>query len=328
MKSTSRLLSGAVIAGLAALALAGCGPHKSITPTVGDYAIVVGGGGNSNQTIHHVVDPAQHIKVPTGDRRYFLPASDRDYVTRNDISNPDRAQGAQGYTRGGSASGGQPALNPVAVYTYDRVPFVLNPNHAVIEKFFDNMCSKYGWQEGGRSSPNCAATSPGDFNGVNNLSATAGWIDLLNANMASAIDSATQYADQQFGPDLWHDGGLWGKYAEDVAKALPAALQKAMGSGSDHYFCGYGSTKTFCAPFTVQIYNIVPADTNVIRAYQQAAQAAYSAQAAKSRASVAQALYGDQAHYWTGLEDLVKQCGSNCPTIVIGNPQGVGVPGK
>lgn len=325
----NRSITGAVTVLAVAGALGACS-HKQITPEVGDYAIVVGGGAHSNQTIHDVVDPGQHIKVPSGDRRYFLPASNRNEVSDPNTPHADRTQVAPGYTKGGTAEGGQPALKPVSLFTYSQIGFVLNPNHAVLEKFYTVLCSKYGWREGVQSSPNCGATNPGSFSGQNGLSSTAGWLAMLRENLAPAIDKAAQTADQKYGPDLWHDGGNWGNYAQDMADALPAALKSLTGSGSYQFFCGYGSTPTHCAPFTVIIKNIVPTDASVITAYQQANRAAYSAQVAQAQAQVAKALYGSEAHYWKGLQDSITQCGQQNVTcnFYVGNPPGTGVPGR
>jgi len=140
--------------------------------------------------------------------------------------------------------------------------------------------------------------------------------------MPRAIDNATRDAMASYGPDLWTEQGEWSAFGNKIASYLPAEIAKLDGSGSLQYFCGPGSTETRCAPFTFIVSSVRPVDTSIISAYNQQVTATYQQQAAAARLKAAEGVYGSDANYFLGMEDLVNTCQAShveC-NIYVGNP--------
>ena len=302
----------AVIAG-AGLLLSGCA-NKPIVPQPGEYAFVVGGGSSSNQNMHYIVDPGVHIKVSNGDRAVYVPAGIRDFITaKPGTEGADRTNPNPSYTKG------ENGVKPIQVVTYDHVIFELNPAHDILKQFYNEQCTKYG----------CGSLSPDTSNRTNTLqlSSPPGWLFMIRDKFSTAVDNAVRDASSTFGPDLWHNTSQWNAFGNAVAKFLPRELRLATGSGTLNYFCGSGSTKTHCAPFTVLVNDVVPTDPAISQQYSQQNESDLQGQIASSRQAVAKKLYGNQWGYWTGVFQAIQQCkqaGSNC-TFIIGTPSSIPV---
>lgn len=291
--------------------LSGCA-NKPVVPQPGEFAFVVGGGSSSNQNVHYIVDPGVHIKVSNGDRVLYVPAGVRDFITaKPGTEGADRTNPDPSYTKG------ENGVKPIQVLTYDHVVMELNPNHAVLYKFYNAQCVKYG----------CGSLTPDTSNQNNTLKLNSpkGWLDMVRDKFSTAVDNAVRDASATFGPDLWHNTGVWSDYANSIASFLPKELRLTMGAGADNYFCGPDSTKSQCTPFTVLIKDVVPTDGAIAQQYSQANESDLQGQIAASRAAVARKLYGDQWGYWTGVFQAIQQCkqsGAGC-TFVIGNPNSI-----
>lgn len=304
----SRLLPAAALAGALAVVLTGCA-NKPIVPQPGEYAFVVGGGSSSNQNVHYIVDPGVHIKVSNGDRAVYVPAGVRDFKTEKpgtegaDRTNPDPS-----YTKAGTDG-----VKPISIITYDHVVFELNPDHAVLYKFYNNQCTKYG----------CGSLTPDTSNQNNTLQlySPPGWRALVLDKFSTAVDNAVRDASAQYGPDLWHNTAVWNDYGQAIAKFLPQELRLATGSGTDNYFCGPNSTPKDCKPFTVLINGVSPTDGAIAAQYSQQNEADLQKQIAQSRQDVAKKLYGDEWGYWTGLLQAIQQC-PHCQ-FIIGQPNAI-----
>lgn len=312
MRITRRawLAPAAGLAAALAMLLTGCA-NKPIVPQPGEYAFVVGGGSSSNQNVHYIVNPGVHIKVSNGDRAVYVPAGTRDFITgKPGTQGIDRSNPNPSYTKGGADG-----VKPIQIITYDHVVFELNPDHAVLYKFYNNQCTKYG----------CGSLNPDTSNQTNTLqlSSPPGWLNLIRDKFSTAVDNATRDAAAQYGPDLWHNTAQWNAFGAAIAKFLPQELRLATGSGSDNYFCGPNSTPKDCAPFTVLVNDVVPTDHAIAAQYSQQNEADLQKQIAKSRQDVAKTLYGNEWGYWTGLLQAIAQC-PRCQ-FVIGQPNSIPV---
>jgi hypothetical protein len=292
--------------------LAGC---SSVTPSIGQYAIVTGHGAFSNQQVLDVVTPGGHIKV-NGGTAWYLPAQYRNYVTAP--SNGDR-NNPQAVLTGPDKS--EPGMS-VKVWTW--VGFELNPaidrdihgktDLAFATKFFP-FCFKYS----------CASLTAqnNDATASQRRFSSSGWEGMLNEVFPHAIDNATQDAVKAFGPTLWSDKAAYTALARGIQANLDAELH-AMDNAplAMPFFCGPGSTETHCTPPLVLVNNVTPTDPAVVTAYNQQISATYAQQAGQERLSAARATYGDaDAGWFLGMQDLINTCHQDDVTcnIYVGN---------
>jgi hypothetical protein len=311
MKVSKRLRRhGAAITVVAAVTAAAAACSSAVAPSIAQYGVVTGKGLFSNQQVKQVVEPGQNISVPGGDTIWYLPADVRNYVTAP--SNGDRNNPSAELT--GDGPGNTPGM---ADYTWSYLAFELNPaitdkNLKMISSFMP-FCLKYG----------CASLTAQVNNQVQNAarSSTPGWLAMLGEIMPRAIDNATRDAMASYGPDLWTDQGEWASYGDKIASFLPREIAKLDGSSAP-YFCGPGSTASKCAPFTFVVSSVRPVDTSIINAYNQEVTAGYQQQAAAARLKAAQGVYGPDANFFLGMQDLVNTCQSDkVPCyFYVGNP--------
>ena len=287
-------------AGLTALglSLSGCA-NKPVIPQPGEYGVVVGGGSSSNQNVHYIVNPGVHIKVSNGDRVIYVVAGVRNFKEVKPGQAGDDDSPTPAYTAGDSKQG----IKPIQVVSYEHVSFMLNPDHAIIKQFYNELCTKYG----------CGALNPDTSNNSNTLqlSSPPGWLAMVHENFKIAVSNAVRDAVAQEGPDLWHNTAVWSKLGDKVAEALPKELRLATGSGTLNYFCGPQSTATKCAPFTVLIDDVVPVDNAIAQQYSQQNEADLQKSIAQNRQDVAKKLYGDQWGYWNGVFQAIQLCKQN-----------------
>jgi hypothetical protein len=300
-------LAAAVVA--AGLGLAAC---THVQPSLGQYAIVTGHGALSTQQIKQVVAPGDSVNQEDGTTVWYFPGNYRNYVTlpqNSDRNNP------QAVTTGP----GPKQEVGMSVHTWTYVGFEVNPaittqkDHYAVATNFLKFCLKYA----------CATTeAQNDTSNAGQVrSSDPGWENMLNEVMPRAIDDATQTAIQKYGPDLWTNRAQWKKYGTEIADNLTGELNTLSGSIIP-YFCGPGSTMTTCTPLSVTIQNVTPVDSDVITQYNKQVSAQYAQQASAARLKVAQALYGPDAYFFTGLQDTIGMCqakGVTC-NIYVGNP--------
>jgi hypothetical protein len=291
---------------VAVLLLAAC---SSIQPSVGQYAIVTGHGNLSNQQVLQVVAPGQQVHLGSGTTTWYVPANVRNYVTAP--QNGDRSNPQQEITGPGSSK--EPGM---ADYTWTYIAWELNPRILISKPFaqaFLGFCLKYG----------CASQTAQNSASNESLahSSAPGWNNMLAEVMPVAIDYATRDAIQNFQPNLWTDRNEWQSYGGQIQAALPGELDKLTGN-STGYFCGPGSTTSKCTPPQVLVTAVTPADQNVVTSYNQEVAAQYAQQAGAARLKAAQAVYGGDANYFLGMQDLISDCRNAKVTcnIVVGNP--------
>lgn len=296
---------------------AGC---SSITPSVGQYAIVTHHGYFSNQQVDTVVAPGGHVKV-NGATGWYLPAQFRNYVTAQASKDknivPDRTDPQTVIT--GTGPNGEPGM-PVKVYTY--VGWELNP--AIVARLKDGkynltfardflpFCLKYG----------CAANHPqsSNANQYDLRNSDPGWLKMADELFPTAVDNATQVAIKGYGPDLWTSQQEYLGFGAAIGKQLLVELAKITNSppGED-FFCGPSSTPARCDPPLVQVKGVVPNDAGVVAAYNQKITAYYNQIAAKARFDAAFPLYGKDTNWVLGIEDIESNCPHTC-NLYVGNP--------
>lgn len=308
-----KLAALTAIAG-AGIVLSAC---SSVQPSLGQYAIVTGHGNLSTQQVEAVVLPGDQIHLGSGTTTWYFPGNYRNYVTLQ--SNGDRNDPTAEIT------GGTPSNPGMSDYTWTYVGFEVNPaislkadNYRVATAFLQ-FCLKYS----------CADNDPqNDTSNAGQVrSSDPGWENMLNEVMPRAIDDATRDAIVGYDQNLWQEQGQWGAYGNKIASFLNGTLEDLTGS-SIPYFCGSGSTETDCKPLNVTIQKVTPVDTDVITQYNKEISAQYSEQAGSARLKAAQEIYGSDANYFLGMQDLISSCQSakiSC-NIYVGNPPSA--PGK
>lgn len=312
MKRCMRI--AALVAALATggLALSAC--SSEIQPSVAQYAITTGHGNFSNQQVLDVVSPGENIHLGSGTTTWYVWADVRNYVTapaNGDRSNPQA-----------ELTGPGPQNAPgMSDYTWTYVAWEINPAIVVRAQngtypaatAFLSYCLKYA----------CAdQTAQNDTSNAGlTRSVSAGWEAMLNEVLPRAIDNATRDAIVNYPPSLWTDRGQWDAYGNAIGSHLLAEIQQLDGS-SIPYFCGPGSTTAKCTAPDVIVQNVTPSDPAVITAYNQQVAAQYAAQAGTARLNAAKEIYGSDANYFLGLQDLVNACAADKTScnIYVGNP--------
>lgn len=310
-----RIAGGLAAFAGSALLLAGC---SHIQPSIAQYAITTGHGNFSSQQVLDVVSPGDNIHIGSGTTTWYVWADTRNYVTAP--SDGDRGNPQAEITGPGKATPGSSSTPGMSDYTWTYVTWEVNPRivtevdgqYPVATQFLA-FCLKYG----------CADQSAQNDSSNANLarSSSPGWEAMLNEVFPRAIDNATRNVITGFGPDLWTDRGEWDAYGNDISAQLPAQLSALDGS-SVPFFCGPGSTVTACTAPSVIVQNVTPSDPAVITAYNQEVAAQYAEQSGQARLKAAQEIYGSDANFFLGAEDLVSECaakGISC-NVYLGNP--------
>jgi hypothetical protein len=302
----------------AAVALLASACSSEIQPSIAQYAITTGHGNFSNQQVLNVTSPGDNVHLGSGTTTWYVWADTRNYVTAT--SNGDRSNPQAEITGPGPATKGGTATPGMSDYTYTYVTWEVNP--AIVTKVQDgqypvataflSFCLKYG----------CAdQTAQNDSSNADLArSSSPGWEAMLNEVFPRAIDNATRDAISGYGPDLWTDQGQWTAYGNAISASLLTELSQMDGSALP-FFCGPGSTLTKCTAPDVIVTSVVPVDPSVKTAYNQEVAAQYAQAAGASRLAAAKAIYGSDANYFLGLEDLVNSCGAQKVTcnIYVGN---------
>ena len=307
LKRHWRAAAGAAGAAGMMLGAAAC---SHVQPSLAQYAIVTGHGNFSNQQVLDVVSPGQNVHLGSGTTTWYVWANTRNYVTAT--SNGDRSNPQAEITGPGPNSA--PGMSDL---TWTYVTWEINP--AIVNKDtsgqfpvatqFLAFCLKFG----------CAdQTAQNDSSNADlTRSSSTGWVSMLAEVMPRAVDNATRDAITTYGPDLWTARGSWDAYGTAISSHLLSEISQLDGS-STPFFCGPGSTMTNCTPPSVVVQNVTPSDPAVITAYNQQVAAQYAEQAGAARLKAAQEIYGADANYFLGVEDLSNNC-KTC-TFYIGSP--------
>jgi hypothetical protein len=310
MNRIRKAAGAAALAGLTVVVIAGCSQAQ---PSLGQYAIVTGHGSLSNQQVLNVAGPGQKVDNGNGTTTWYVPSDVRNYVTAP--VNGDRAVSTAEIT--GAGKGGEPGMSDL-VQSY--LAFELNPEVLTNKSFAGNFlgfCLKYA----------CATQVPQNDTSNASLarSSTPGWENMLNEVLPRAIDNATRMVITSYGPDLWTAQSDWPALGDAIAKLLPSQIAQLDGTAAQHvapYFCGPGSTPGYCAPFTFVVNKVLPSNGGVVSAYNQEVAAQYQLQAGKLRYQAAQEVYGPDASFFLGMEDLVSDCQAKAVVcnLYVGNP--------
>jgi hypothetical protein len=306
-----KLIAAAAVMAAGGLALAAC--SSEIQPSIAQYAITTGHGNFSDQQVLDVVSPGQNVHLGSGTTTWYVWADTRNYVTAP--ANGDRNNPQAELT--GPGAGNAPGMSD---YTWTYVTWEINP--AIVTKVngqfpvatdFLAFCLKYG----------CAdqAAQNDDSNADLTRSSSPGWEAMLNEVMPRAIDNATRDAITGYGPDLWTARGSWDAFGTVISSHLLSEISQLDGS-STPFFCGPGSTTSKCTAPDVIVQNVTPSDPAVITAYNQQVAAQYAAQAGTARLAAAKEIYGSDANYFLGVQDMINAChaaGTTC-NIYVGNP--------
>ena len=168
-----------------------------------------------------VVAPGTHTKFyGLLERYYYLPSTQRNYIISHNADEGDRkrADSIQSPSKDGVVFDFQ-----VAVY------FKLNTHQAVVRRFLEQICLKYG----------CTDLSP-----------DGGWDRMLNDNFRQQIENAIQTESRKYGTDdLANNGDTLRQIQSDVGSNLKERINTVLG---DEYFCGptFDPSKPACPDFT------------------------------------------------------------------------------
>lgn len=301
-----------------AVMLAGCG---KVSPPSAMIAYVVGDGkdGHDNR-VHNIVYPDQ--KVSYDDQREiirYVPSNSRNYIindgSQRDANNHrvgDRFKPVLAYTKTGT---------PILVSI--RAFWTLNESKPALMKFWE-LCFKY----------TCADSKA---EGGNANFGTKGWNGMLGENFGPSVDTSTRDSAETIGDDIWqfHKETLYNQLASLVSEHFADEVRKTTGYNVD-LFCGSGNSgwpdprqpgkgeyRCTNVRFVVDDVQLAPVKNNA------SGSTANNKTLNADRLKAAQALYGDTAGYWLGVQDTIAACkqgGVSCVINLGGTGNAVPVP--
>lgn len=284
-----------------------CDPNTATTAA--SCAFVLGDGQDGHDArIHHIVYPNQQLHVDGDENVRYVPCNSRNYLIATNVTNAngqavgDRPSPSIAYT-----SAGTKVLVKSSSY------WTLNQDQAALAKFWE-VCLKY----------NCASESAQA--GTANFS-TPGWNGMLGENFGPAVDDAAFAAVATFGDTLWttHKPELYKQLGEKMSAAFMESVRTKTGYNAD-LFCGSGNSvwsgsvgsSTFnCRSVRIVVNDIQPVSKNLSDQNDEAAAAVQDQTVNQKKFKAAQELYGDQAKYWLGVQDTVKECKAAGVTCVV-----------
>lgn len=302
---------GAVIVGVGLLT--SC--SASTSPDM--IAFVVGDGQSGNDaSVHEIIYPGSSASEGSGEDIYYVPAGNRNYVLAA-ATGRDRNTPATGLTKNGT---------PVNVFL--ETNWTLNQSYDVLKDKFYPFCRKFL----------CASTDP---NERNTLSATDGWVKMLNETFSPAIDDAVRTVMPKYDDNIWKTQSqeIWDDFAADVSQELTIRLRKRTGY-TDDLFCGPGDAsgwsgtegkngKFSCGPINVIITSVTSSNKQQQESENQGAAAEQQLEANRKILEAAIAKYGDPATAGNALAaiDIINACKAQGVTCVVSvNGSGDGAP--
>jgi hypothetical protein len=291
-------------------ALTAC--SSASTPT-GMCGWVVGDGqGGNDANIHKTVYPGQSANVSTNEVAEYVPCGPRNYIITD-----------------GSVKDLGDQTTPILAYTKDLTPvkvqvdalWQLNQSKDALSKFAE-LCNKYA----------CSASDT-DASAKYANSATPGWTKMLTENFSPAMTDAMQIAMKQVPDSIWksQDPDAKKQLNELLSKAFKDSIRVRTGYNVD-LFCGSGNSgwansskpgdgNYTCTDVRFDVTKVVAANTTTQDNASATNQTQLDTEANQGRYDKSVPLYGDQTHYWLGVQDAASKCpsGATC-NIYLGTP--------
>jgi len=300
---------------VAALILAAC----SVASSPASCAFVYGDGQDGRDAkLHNVIYPGQTVSYSTGERISYVPCNSRNYWV-NDGTITD-ANGARAGDRFQLMTATTSTGVPIRIAA--RALWTLNQDPDAMAAFYE-VCHKY----------NCASTE--DLTGEKNYS-TLGWNGMLSENFGTAMETTVKLAAFAEGIDdgIWRmqDPAQYKSLADKMSELFPDVVRANLGYPDD-LFCGSGNS-TWSDPnrpgegeFTCTPVRFVI--DNVLRGEVLATDSTQGVQEINAqRLRNAEALYGEDAGYWLGIQDSIEACrnaGTTCIINIGGAPVAIPV---
>lgn len=310
LRKTMKIVSVGVIVAAAGTMLAAC---SSLATPTGMCGWVVGNGTSGHDAkIHEIVFPDENVNYDSSEEEvHYVPCGPRNYIITD-----------------GSVEGLGDRTTPVEAVTQNGTPVLvqldalwqLNQDKAALTKFAE-LCNKY----------ECYTTNAEA--GESNF-ATDGWNGMLRENFSPAIDSAVKSAAAQIPDAIWEkqDKELMNQLATLVSQAFMDAIQVRTGYNVD-LFCGSGNSgwsdptaagadgNTFtCSQVRFDVTAVKARDSQTQNNASASNQVELDTAANQARYDKSVPLYGDQTHFWIGVQDAASKCasGATC-NFYLGN---------
>jgi hypothetical protein len=309
-----RGLSGLAIAGVIGASLAACG----VSTPPGMCGWIVGNGVDGHDAnIHSTIWPGMKSPdVGDGEEARFIPCGPRNVII-NDGQNKD----ASG-TKVGDRDSLTKAYTSTGVETAVASSSYWTPNQSELDAFYE-LCLKY----------ECYTTDTKA--GQANFS-TKGWNGMLAENFLPAIDRSIQQAMLTMDDSVWrtHDANLKAELGKLASSYFAAEVRKTTGVNGD-LFCGSGNSKFAkpdehkgwnCTEVRIVIDDITATSKSAQNITQRQSELTQQKLIDAQRRAQAEALYGDQASFWLGLQDTCAKVPSCVISTGNGSPSAVTVP--
>lgn len=305
-----RLFASIAIMAVAVASLTACFSPTLSTPTGMCGWIVGNGQGDNDAKIKSTVWPDQKVTYDeTEETTRFVPCGPRNYITVDGGETGDWQTPYEALTSDGT---------PVKV-TLDAL-WQLNQTETVLAMFAE-LCNKYACYT--------TDTSVGGSN-----FATDGWNGMLRENFRPAIENAIKQAMPKFSDDIWQkqDPAVVDEFEVAVSAAFMETIRARTGYNAD-LFCGSGNSgwsdpenagadgnEFTCTQVRFDSASVKAANAGVQANASATTQVELDTAANEARYTKSFPLYGDQTHYWLGVQDSVAKCpsGSTC-NIYLGN---------
>ena len=302
-KSIGSIAIGLAVAATVAIALTGC---SSVSTPTGMCGWVVGNGEAGNDAkIHDTVYPDESVTLNTGEEAHYVPCGPRNFLITD-----------------GSVAGLGDQVTPIEAVTSDNTPVLvqvdafwqLNQGKDGLDKFAE-LCNKY----------DCYTSDA--VAGSSNF-ASDGWNGMLRENFSPAITDAMQTAMKQIPDSIWKtkDAAEEAKLNELLSAAFMESIRVRTGYNVD-LFCGSGNSgwsdpekpgekdnKFTCTNVRFDVTSTEPRDKTTRTNANAQNQLQLDTEANQARYSKSVPLYGDQTHFWLGVQDATSKCpeGSTC----------------
>ncbi|MBI5044434.1 MAG: hypothetical protein HZC02_00730 [Candidatus Levybacteria bacterium] len=318
------LVASALVVAFVGLLLAACNETGATSSASCGYVIGTGKDGH-DANVHEVVYQGQKLTAGSYETVRYIPCNSRNYIINDgSVYNPNIIDDAGNQQHVGDR------FNLIVAYTKTGTPITIaasaywtlnqsKPSMLV----FAPICHKY----------NCWTSS--DQAGTANFS-TEGWNGMLAENFGPAMDRAALIAAASVDDSIWksHSVEQTKLLADGMSAAFNDVVQGMFGY-SEQIFCGSGNSKWpnpdepgkgefICTPVRIAIDDVQLAPVT------QASQTGEGLLAInQQRLTNAQALYGDDAGFFLGMQDTVAACkdagvtcvfnigGANSPTISV-----------
>jgi len=281
------------------------------TPT-GMCGWVVGDGQNNNDAkIHDTVYPGESVTLQAGEESHYVPCGPRNFIITD-----------------GSVEGLGDQTTPVEAMTKDLTPvkvqvtayWELNQSQEALTQFAE-LCNKYECYS--------SEAEAGDVN-----SATVGWNNMLKENFGPAIEKAMTASMSQITDAIWktNDAAETEKLEQLLSASFKETIRVPTGY-NENLFCGSGNSgwdnsdkpgeagnDFTCSEVRFSVTS-TDKDASAKNGTTTTNQTQLDTEASQARYDKSVPLYGDQTHYWLGVQDATGKCPkeSTC-NIYLGNP--------